>query len=216
MAGAVNTLWFREDGRCYGHNTDGLGLIRDLKAQNIDLTNKNILLLGAGGAARGALLPLLRQQPAELVVANRTVEKANSLINSYKNLSQPPLIRGGAFIENPSTNEEIPTKCLPPDKGGLRRVKVSCSPLNALTPQVFDIIINATSASLQNVNLPLPDKIIGTETVCYDMAYQDELTCFLTWGKACGARRLLDGKGMLLQQAAESFYLWRGIRPIIE
>jgi shikimate dehydrogenase len=190
-AGAVNTLWFREDGSCYGHNTDGIGLIRDLNAHGVALQNKKVLLLGAGGAARGALLPLLREQPAEIVVANRTAAKAEKLVEQLN-----------IFLDSGSA------PCSAKRYAALVRDNNNGGPN-------FDLIINATSASLQNVNLPISEKIISEDTICYDMAYQEDLTCFLQWAKDCGAKVLIDGKGMLLQQAAESFYLWRGVRPNI-
>lgn len=192
-AGAVNTLWFREDGTCCGHNTDGIGFINDLKKHDITLKNKTVLLLGAGGAARGVLLPLLRENPEEIVIVNRTMEKAERLIEQTSLFLDPgsSLCAAIGYAELVRDDNNRNTK-------------------------PFDIIINATSASLQNINLPLPENIIAKHTACYDMVYQNGLTCFLQWAKKADAAILLDGKGMLLEQAAESFYLWRGIKPTIE
>ena len=179
LADAANTLWFTDDGVVHATNTDGIGLVRDI-AQNQDysLHNRQVLLLGAGGAARGAIKPLLDQQPSLLMVANRTAEKAYLLadkFNAYGN------IKG----------------CGLPDLKNLQ----------------FDLIINATSASLNQQTIALPDKLIAKSGWAYDMMYAAKPTIFLQWARQQGANQCVDGIGMLVEQGAESFFIWRGVRP---
>jgi len=177
-AGAINTLVFGDDGSVYGDNTDGIGLCRDLiHNHGITLRGKRILLLGAGGAARGVIEPLLSYQPAELFVANRTASKAKDLADLFHDLGN---IKAGGF-------EQI-------------------SP-------VFDIVINATAASLQGEVPPLPDDLLADGAACYDMMYSDTDTAFISWARQHSAAQSLDGLGMLVEQAAEAFHIWRGIRP---
>lgn len=177
-AGAINTIVFNEDGSLYGDNTDGIGLCRDLVDNHqIELEGKRILLLGAGGAARGVIEPLLSYQPAELVIANRTASKAQLLAELYADFGT---ISGGGFDELSGS---------------------------------FDVIINATAASLQGEVPPLPDKILNDSASCYDMMYSNTDTAFITWAKEHGAAKTIDGLGMLVEQAAEAFRLWRNIKP---
>jgi shikimate dehydrogenase len=177
QAGAVNTLWRTDDGRLHGDNTDGAGMVRDL-LRNLGwrICGARVLLLGAGGAARGAMGPLLEQRPASLVIANRRAERAIALARRFANAGN---VGGGGFA--------------------------------ALAGR-FDLIINATSASLQGEVPPLADALLA-QTDCYDMAYAAEPTAFLARAAAAGAGRMADGLGMLVEQAAESFYIWRGVRP---
>lgn len=178
LAGAVNTVSFREDGSLYGDNTDGIGLCRDLTDNHhIDLGGKRILLLGAGGAARGVIQPLLAHKPNKLIIANRTVSKAKQLAILFDDFGS---IQGCGFDD--------------------------------LMGQ-FDIIINATAASLQGEVPPLPDNILAESAICYDMMYGDSDTAFIAWAKQHNAAKAIDGLGMLVEQAAEAFYIWRGIRP---
>ncbi len=178
-AGAVNTLSKQADGRLLGDNTDGAGLVRDLTVNaGVSLKGKRILLLGAGGAVRGALEPLLAQRPASVVIANRTVEKAERLAELFADLGP-----------------------------------VSASGFDWLQESV-DLIINATSASLSGELPPIAGSLIEPgKTVCYDMMYGKEPTPFCRWASEHGAALVLDGLGMLAEQAAEAFYLWRGVRP---
>ena len=177
-AKAVNTLKKLEDGSLLGDNTDGAGLVNDLLNNQVVLAKKNILLLGAGGAVRGVLEPLLAQHPAEVCIANRTVEKAEQLAREFADLG-PMTACGYDWIDAP-----------------------------------VDIIINGTSASLSGELPPLANSLIQTEhTVCYDMMYSKQTTVFNQWAQEQGAARTLDGLGMLVEQAAEAFYLWTGIRP---
>ncbi|MBU4626849.1 shikimate dehydrogenase [Pseudomonas sp. BF61] len=178
-AGAVNTLSKLADGSLLGDNTDGAGLVRDLTVNaGLSLAGKRILLLGAGGAVRGALEPLLAQQPASLVIANRTVEKAERLAELFDDLGP-----------------------------------VSASGFDWLSEPV-DLIINATSASLSGDVPPIAGSLVEPgKTFCYDMMYAKEPTAFCQWATEHGAAVAMDGLGMLVEQAAEAFYLWRGVRP---
>jgi len=177
MAGAVNTLSF-VNGDILGDNTDGQGLVQDLLNNNMELKNSRILLLGAGGAAKGVILPLLAQLPKTIVIANRTIAKAESLITKFNNK------------------------------------KLSSCGFTDLNDEKFDLIINATSASLSG-NIPLISNELVANTLCYDMVYGKELTPFLKWAKEHGAIRVIDGLGMLVGQAAESFRVWRNVLPEI-
>lgn len=177
-AGAVNTLVFNDDGSMFGDNTDGVGLCRDLTDNHgVKLKGKRILLLGAGGAARGVIAPLLAYEPSELFVANRTTSKAEALADLFSDLGN---IKAGGF--------------------------------NDISPS-FDVIINATAASLQGEVPPLPDDLLAEKATCYDMMYSDNDTAFISWAKQHGAAKTIDGLGMLVEQAAEAFHLWRGVKP---
>ena len=184
-AGAVNTLIFDSTG-VRGDNTDGPGLVRDLTVNHgYALAGRRILLLGAGGAARGVLQPLLLEQPAQLVIANRTPGKALELSLRFSDLGR---VSGCGFAE--------------------------------LAGRQFDLIINATAAGLSDAVPPLPERVLAADGWCYDLMYGNEPTAFVRWGQEQGATQSLDGLGMLVEQAAQSFYLWRGIwpetRPVIE
>lgn len=177
-AGAVNTLIATETG-IRGDNTDGAGLVNDLARNNgFAFAGKRILLLGAGGAARGVLLPLLAQSPGRLVIANRTAEKAVDLA------ARAPVQDG----------------------------VIGCG-FEALHDQRFDLIINATAAGLDAQVPPIPDACLADGGWTYDMMYGAKPTAFVQWGRAHGAARAIDGLGMLVEQAAESYRLWRGVRP---
>ncbi|MFY9961934.1 shikimate dehydrogenase [Pseudomonas sp.] len=178
-AGAVNTLSKQADGSLQGDNTDGAGLVRDLTVNaGVQLTGKRILLLGAGGAVRGVLEPLLAHNPASLVIANRTVEKAEQLAREFADLG-PVAASGFSWLE-----------------------------------ESVDLIINATSASLAGELPPISASLIEPgNTVCYDMMYGKEPTPFCRWASEHKAAKVLDGLGMLAEQAAEAFFIWRGVRP---
>lgn len=178
-AGAVNTLAKQDDGTLLGDNTDGAGLVRDLTVNcGLNLRGKRILLLGAGGAVRGVLEPLLAEQPEVLVIANRTVEKAELLAREFADLG-PVSASGFDWLE-----------------------------------EAVDVIINATSASLSGELPPIaPSLIAPGKTFCYDMMYGKEPTAFNRWATGHGAAQAVDGLGMLVEQAAEAFLLWRGVRP---
>ena len=178
LAGAVNTLTIADDGSLHGDNTDGIGIVRDIKINHgFDFSNKRVLVLGAGGAVRGVLQVILQEQPKEVVVANRTAEKAQALADLFQAYGH---IRATAI-------EQLAGE--------------------------FDLIINGTAASLQGSMINLPAGLVGTHTWCYDMMYSADLTPFNQWAKSQGAEKQLDGLGMLVEQAAESFYIWRGVKP---
>ena len=179
-AGAVNTLSLEADGTILGDTTDGVGLVSDI-INNLgwEVRHKRVLVLGAGGAVRGVLEPLLAQQPQHIVIANRTVDKALQLSKGFAEFGY---LLGCGF--------------------------------DMLDEQQFDLIINGTSAGLQGDLPPLPDSLIDANgaTACYDMLYGAKPTPFMQWAAQRGAK-VSDGLGMLVGQAAESFALWRGIRP---
>lgn len=178
-AGAVNTLSFR-DGEIHGDNTDGIGLLRDLSVNlGVNLEGANILLLGAGGATRGIVGPLLEMSPASLRIANRTLDKAQEIAEHFA--------RSGPV-----------TAC-----------RFNVVPVS----EPYDLIINATSAGLQGDAPPYPAAAITEQTYCYDLSYGLTATPFSVWARDNGAAHSVMGWGMLVEQAAESFHIWRGIRP---
>ena len=178
-AAAVNTLALQDDIVVLGDNTDGVGLVNDL-CDNLGLviTQRRLLILGAGGATRGVLAPLLGLEPAIVVIANRTPERAEALAAAFADLGVT-LGVGFAYVGD--------------------------------TP--FDIVVNATSASLSGEIPPIPPGAIGPETVCYDLAYGRSAMAFVRWAQQSGCALAVQGLGMLVEQAAESFRLWRGVRP---
>jgi shikimate dehydrogenase len=178
-ARAVNTLILQADGRIQGENTDGIGLIRDMIA-NLGWTihGLRVLVLGAGGAVRGVLEPLLREHPKELLVVNRTPERALQLASEFTDLGP---IQGGGY-----------------DLIGARQ---------------FDLVINGTSGGLTGEMPDLPSSILTERSCCYDMVYGAEPTVFMRWAAHHAAWAVADGLGMLVEQAAESFFLWRHVRP---
>ncbi|MCR8923859.1 shikimate dehydrogenase [Dasania sp. GY-MA-18] len=179
LAGAVNTLALQGDGKIYGDNTDGAGMVRDMQ-HNLgwQIEGKRILLLGAGGAVRGVIEPIAKQNPSLIVVANRTVGKAQKLAHDFAEYGD---IRGCSY--------------------------------EALHGNQFDIIINGTSASLAGELPPLETNLLSDEACCYDMMYGAEPTPFMRWSAENMAWAVADGLGMLVEQAAESFCIWRGVRP---
>lgn len=178
-AGAVNTLALGPDG-VLGDNTDGAGILRDITVNiGCPVEGRRVLLLGAGGAARGTILPLLDAKPASLTIANRTAVKAVQLADEFSSGPQRP--QGCGFAE--------------------------------LAGESFDVVINATSASLSDAAPELPAGLYAPGSLAYDMMYGKGDTPFMRAAREQGAARLADGLGMLVEQAAESFQLWRGVRP---
>jgi shikimate dehydrogenase len=180
QAGAVNTLTFAAGGRMRGDNTDGIGFMRDLTVNHEQaVSGLRVLILGAGGAARGILGPLLETGPSRLVVANRTIERAEELIGRFTEMGDLAACRFADLGEMPA----------------------------------FDLLINATSAGLKGENPPFPPSCIGPDSFCYDLVYGTGNTPFVAWARKHGAARAVQGWGMLVEQAAESFWIWRGKRP---
>lgn len=180
FAGAVNTLKRKNDGSLLGDNTDGIGLVSDLQRLDMLKARQRVLLIGAGGAARGVILPLL-DAAATLVITNRTLEKAETLAKTFS-----------------------------------RYGDITAYSINEVNNQQFDLIINATTTGLQREIPKISASLINPNTACYDMFYEAKLTPFLQWAKQLGATKIADGLGMLVGQAAHSFYLWNNIMPDIE
>lgn len=179
VAGAINTLIFRDE-LVFGDNTDGVGLLRDLQLNlELELADKNILILGAGGATRGIIAPLLDASPKSLTIANRTLSRARDLVTHFA-------VRGAV--------------------DAVRFKDVGRKPK-------YDLVINATSAGLKGETPPYPEKAISDGSFCYDLSYGLTPTPFSLWAARHGAGHSIMGWGMLVEQAAESFHLWRGIRP---
>lgn len=178
-ARAVNTIVRRSPTELYGENTDGAGLVTDL-TRNLDvkLHGARLLILGAGGATRGILAPLLEEEPREVRIANRTPERAEALREEFSDLGE-----------------------------------VSASGFDGVEDRPWDIIINATAASLAGEVPELPERVVGRDTVCYDLAYGRGDTVFMRWAQARGSQHAYKGWGMLVEQAAEAYLLWHGVRP---
>lgn len=178
LAKAVNTLYINKQGELAGDNTDGVGLVRDIKINHgFEIAGSKILILGAGGAVRGALSELVNEQAKSITIANRTVAKANQLCAEFDGLAN-----------------------------------VSAQSFTELHEQ-YDLIINGTSLSLEGQLPPISNEVISSDCCCYDMMYGTENTVFVSWAHANGAKLAVDGLGMLVEQAAESFAIWRGVRP---
>jgi len=179
LAGAVNTLIVHADGGVEGDNTDGTGLVNDLR-QNLRtrLAGTRLLILGAGGATRGIVPALFDTNPRDIMIANRTLDRAQALARDFRMLG-----------------------------------KILACRFQELGGQRFDLVINATSAGLKGEMPPFPASILGPETLCYDLSYSMHDTPFVAWAKESGAGRVAQGWGMLVEQAAESFFAWRGVRP---
>lgn len=179
IAGAANTLVFEEDA-VFGDNTDGVGLIRDLVGNlGLQLRDRNVLILGAGGATRGIVAPILETSPASVTIANRTLTKARELVEHFRDAGPVTACR---FTEVPRSTH-------------------------------FSLVINATSAGLAGETPPYPVSAISDGCVCYDLSYGLTPTPFSRWAARHGAAMSVMGWGMLVEQAAESFQLWRGVRP---
>jgi len=188
-AGAINTILFGEDGSIIGDNTDGIGLMNDI-AHNLkfDISHKKVLLLGSGGAAFGILQPLLNANPSLIVISNRTLSKAQEAAKIVSGL-----IKASQTLAHPSD-----TTCM-------------AQSYENLGDNAFDLVINSTSTGLTDTTLPIPDTIFAKNCLAYDMMYGRE-TPFMQQARASGAQ-VADGLGMLVEQAAEAFYLWRAVRP---
>jgi shikimate dehydrogenase len=187
-AGAANTLYLDNDGALTADNTDGCGIVQDLvRNHGVTLKGSRILVLGAGGAVRGVLGPILAEHPGSVTIANRTLARAEALVELFAPVAGETRLAACGF-EQPR--------------------------------DAYDVIINGTSASLQGDLPPLSPNVIGENTVVYDMMYSLQTTTFNQWALEHGAQTVYDGLGMLVEQAAESFRIWRGVspatRPVIE
>ena len=182
-AGAVNTLSFMPAGSVTGDNTDGVGLTRDLEGNlGVSIEGREILLLGAGGAVRGILGPILALSPGRLTIANRTPQKAVALAQDFEKFGE-----------------------------------IHAVEYETLGSTSYDLIINGTAAGLSNQVPPLPDSVLSENSVCYDMMYNiGSATAFVDWASSRGVTQAFDGRGMLVEQAAEAFHVWRGIQPRTE
>ena len=177
-AASVNTIWF-DNNKVHGDTTDGQGLINDLTVNHeINLNNKSLLILGAGGSVKAILEPLLIQEPEKIIIANRTLSRAEALVEKFSGLGN---------LEARSYSE--------------------------LVDQSFDLVINGTSLSLQGELPPLPETLFKSNACSYDLMYSAEPTIFMQWSSKQGASNVLDGLGMLVEQAAESFHIWHGVKP---
>jgi shikimate dehydrogenase len=180
LARSVNTIVVKGVDDYFGDNTDGIGLLRDFARQKVLVAGARVLVLGAGGAARGILPILLQQSPEEVLIANRTLSKAEQIVTDYAILKK---MRAGDLTQ-------------------------------LLHEGTFAIVINATSMGLTSAFPTLPTQIINRDTFCYDLMYAaQQFTPFLQWAVNQNPGRFSDGLGMLVEQAAESFFLWRGVRP---
>lgn len=180
-AGAINMFSFLPDGSILGDNTDGFGIVRDITHNlGVAIRGKRVLLLGAGGAVRGTLLPLFDEAPAEVFIANRTAAKAVELAEEFRPHALGVQLAGGGFADITGS---------------------------------FDIVINGSAASMSNDVPPIPAGVWRHDTLAYDMAYRKEATAFVLAARAAGAGLATDGLGMVVEQGAECFYLWRGVRP---
>jgi len=179
LAGAVNTLYKNDAGQLCGDNTDGIGMVRDIvRNHGGEIQNKKILILGAGGAVRGVLQPVLEEKPSKLVIANRTASKAVELAELVGDLGD---VTGCGY-------DTLPEEC-------------------------FDLVINGTAASLNGEVPPISATLLAEGAWCYDMMYSAEPTAFCLWASENGAEKVMDGLGMLVEQAAASFQIWRGVEP---
>ncbi len=178
-AKAVNTLFVNKEKQLCGHNTDGIGLVNDLLNHQLDIKARHLLVVGAGGATRGILGPIIEQQPASITLANRTYHKARNLAAEFDDL----------FAIHTSATEQLDVAHKP------------------------DLIINATSASL-SAEVPISDiSLLSKHTACYDLAYATEPTAFMQWAHNNGCDQTLDGRGMLIEQAAAAFFTWTRLQP---
>lgn len=180
LANAVNTIELHRDGSLVGHNTDGIGLLTDIeKNKRVNVTGKRILILGAGGAARGAIAPILSAQPACLHIANRTIDRAKLIADTFASAGTTGYSNYDDLTQEPR----------------------------------FDIVINATSMGFDNGSPPIPANVVDANTFAYDMTYSKQQTPFLSWCEQTGVTQFSDGFGMLVEQAADAYLIWEGVRP---
>ncbi len=180
-AQALNTILMHKDGSLVGYNTDGSGLLADLRGTlRVDPKGLRVLMVGAGGASRGVMGPLVDRKPAAFVIANRTLSKATDLAEQF-------------------SNEHCTVQALTIE--------------NLANTEPFDLVINATSSGLTGAQLELPDGLFSNNSLAYDMVYSNTDTPFMSWARSHGASKVVDGFGMLVEQAADAFLIWQGVRP---
>ena len=183
LAMAVNTISVLDDKRVVGDNTDGLGLVRDLSHNlRFEIQDADILILGAGGATCGIIPSLLEAEPRQIVIANRTVQRAEELAREF-------------------------------GPQGAKLGDIGACGFDVLNDRHFDLIINATSAGLGGEVPPFPKSILSPDVTCYDLSYAMKPTPFVAWAAANGAKKVHQGWGMLVEQAAAAFHIWRGVEP---
>ena len=179
LCGSVNTIRFDELLNSFGDTTDGQGFINDLRINHqINIKDKAVLILGAGGSVKAILEPLCEQHVAQITIANRTVSRAEELADKFSGLGN-----------------------------------ITACSYSDLTTQSFDLIVNGTSLSLIGELPVIPESVINNNTCCYDLMYSDTATVFMQWANELGAAKVMDGLGMLVEQAAESFLIWHGVKP---
>ncbi len=179
LCGSVNTIRFDEQLNSFGDTTDGQGFINDLRINHqINIKDKVVLILGAGGSVKAILEPLCGQQTGQIVIANRTVSRAEELADQFSGLGN-----------------------------------ITACSYSDLARQSFELIVNGTSLSLMGELPPIPESVINNNTCCYDLMYSDTATVFMQWATKQGAAKVMDGLGMLVEQAAESFLIWHGVKP---
>ena len=179
LCGSVNTIRFDEQLNSFGDTTDGQGFINDLRINHqINIKDKTVLILGAGGSVKAILEPICGQLPCEIVIANRTVYRAEELADKFSDLGN-----------------------------------ITACSYSDLASQSFELIVNGTSLSLKGELPAVPESVINNNTCCYDLMYSDTATVFMQWANELGAAKVMDGLGMLVEQAAESFLIWNGVKP---
>lgn len=180
-AQALNTIFMHKDGSLVGYNTDGSGLLADLRGTHrVDPAGLRVLMVGAGGASRGVIGPLVDRKPTALFITNRTISKAEELADHF----------GG-------------------DQASVQTISLD----NLANTEPFDLVINATSSGLTGAELALPDGLFSKNSMAYDMVYSNTDTPFMSWARSHGASKVVDGFGMLVEQAADAFLIWQGVRP---
>lgn len=179
LCGSVNTIRFDEQLNSFGDTTDGRGFINDLRINHqINIKDKTVLILGAGGSVKAILEPLCDLQPAQIIIANRTVSRAEELADKFSKLGN-----------------------------------ITACSYSDIATQSFDLIVNGTSLSLMGELPAISETVINKNTCCYDLMYSDSATVFMQWAAELGAAKVMDGLGMLVEQAAESFLIWHGVKP---
>ena len=225
--GAVNVLWRDEAGRIHGDSTDGVGLMADLARKGIALRGQRVLIAGAGGAARSVLPAILAAGPAGVSIANRDLSRAEDVVDSvggsdavdgrgaggdYGAVAGRD-VAGGGDATGGEADARVAADAQVATDAQVAAVPLSACPYDELPGKRFDVVFNCTAAGLSAAPPPLPPRILSEGAVCYDLLYGDAAAPFLRWARDNGAAQACDGLGMLVEQAAESYAIWRGVRP---